>query len=92
MGSRSTEITFESYEVLLVKHRGSLNRVWCPACGKNQVGLSLVEIGKAGINITTVRQQAESGRIHLIQATQDSAFVCLESLIAGGQKALNDDG
>jgi len=84
MGSRRTEITFETYEVLLVKHRASLRRLWCPACEKDQVALSLTEIGKAGLSIPTVRQQAEAGRIHLIEESEDCAFVCLGSVIGDG--------
>jgi hypothetical protein len=86
MGRRRTEITFETYEVLLVKHRSSLKRIWCTACGRDQVGLSLIEISKAGMSISTVRQQAESGRIHLIHETEDTTFVCLESLIEGQEE------
>lgn len=31
---RETKITVESHEVLVIKQRGSVNRVWCAACGK----------------------------------------------------------
>ena len=31
---RKTKITVESYEVLVIKQRGSFNRLLCAACGK----------------------------------------------------------
>jgi hypothetical protein len=70
---RKTEITIETYEVLVISHRGSLSRSWCASCGK--------QVAVIGLSEEAVGQQAPGGRLHLIKAVGGESLVCLNSLI-----------
>lgn len=81
METKRTEIVIESYEVLTVKHRGGLKLMWCARCEREQAALSVADLCALGASTLAILQQAESGRIHLIEPGPLS-FVCVGSVVA----------
>jgi hypothetical protein len=64
---KETEITIETFEVLVISRRGSLSRKWCEGCGMQVATISLDDACKSGLNIEAVQRQLEAGRIHSIE-------------------------
>ena len=81
MKSRTIEITYESSEVLVIKHRGKLAKACCPHCSKQVGVISLEEAGEAGLTMEAIRKQAEEGKLHLIEPADGLSFICLNSLM-----------
>jgi hypothetical protein len=81
MKDRRTEITVETYEVLLIKQRGGLSRSWCRSCSKQVSLISLADAWIAGLSAETIRQGEEAGRFHLVEMADGSPSICLNSLI-----------
>ncbi len=81
MKNRRTEITVETYEVLVMSRHGSLSRSWCASCDKRVAIISLEDACISGLSIEAVQRQVETGRIHLIETIGGSSLICLNSLI-----------
>ena len=81
MKERKTEITVETYEVLVIKRGAGISRSWCTHCGKQVALISLDDACAAGLSAETIRRREETGRIHLIEMANGSPFICLNSLI-----------
>ena len=81
MKERKIEITIETYEVLLIKQRGSVSRSWCKSCSKQVALISLDDACAAGLSAETISQRGETGRIHLIEIAGELPLICLNSLI-----------
>lgn len=81
MKDRRTEITVETYEVLLIRQRGGLSCGWCASCSKQVTLINLDDACEAGLSAETIHKRAETGRIHLIETSGGSSLICLNSLI-----------
>lgn len=81
MKERRTEITIETYEVLIRSRHGALRRSWCASCGKAVAMISLNDASESGLGLEAVHGHAEAGRIHLIETVGGSSQICLNSLI-----------
>ena len=81
MKTRTIEITFESSEVLVIKHRGRLAKAWCALCGKQVGMISMEEAGEAGLTREAICKRAEVGQLHLIEPGGGLSFICLNSVI-----------
>ena len=81
MKNRKTEITVETYEVLVMSRHRSLSRSWCASCDK-QVGIiSIDDACVSGLSKETIQNHLDSGRFHLIETAGGSSSICLNSLI-----------
>jgi len=78
--ARKTEITFETYEVLLIKQRGGFRRGWCATCAKQVALISMDQTRLSGLSTEVIRQAVEAGRIHLVEAGGESTLICFDSL------------
>ena len=81
MNERKTEITIETYEVLVVGRRGRISRRWCASCGKQVAAVSLNAKSLSDLSEESIGQQAQSGRFHLIKAVSGPSLICLNSLL-----------
>ena len=81
MKDKKTEITTETFEVLIIRRRTTLTRKWCEGCGKQVALISLDEACMSGLSIEAVEGQVEAGRIHLIEKAGGSSQICLNSLL-----------
>lgn len=81
MKQRRTVITIETREILRIKRTGSLSSDWCPVCGRQAAMVSLQDACMSGLNIGSVRRQAETGRVHLVERAVGSPLICLNSLL-----------
>lgn len=89
MKTRTIEITFESFEVLVIKHRGELAKAWCPRCDRRVGMISVEEAGEAGLTLEAICKRAEEGEFHLIEPGGGLSFLCLNSVVETlGQKSL----
>ena len=80
MTDRKTEITVETYEVLLIQ-RAELSRSWCSSCSKQVTLIGLSDARAAGLSTEAIDNYGETGRIHLIEIAGEPPFICLNSLI-----------
>ena len=78
---RRTEITVETYEVLIISCQGRLSRSWCESCGKQVALIDLNDACLSGLSIEAIQRQVETGRIHLIGRVGGPSLICLNSLI-----------
>jgi hypothetical protein len=76
---RKTEITVETYEVLVMSRHCNLN--WCAICGKHVATISLSGGCLSGFSIEAAHRLVETGRIHLIELVDGSSLICLNPLI-----------
>lgn len=81
MKGRKTEITIETYEVLVINSHASRNRNWCASCGKQVAVISIHDACMSGLSMETIQRHAQTGRIHLIVAAGGLPTICLNSLI-----------
>jgi hypothetical protein len=79
--AKRTQITVETYEVLVVKQRASLSRRWCAACNEETAAIDLQDACNSGLSREAVQRHLESGRLHLIDPTDDLPLICLNSLL-----------
>ncbi|HSE38335.1 MAG TPA: hypothetical protein VLG74_13610 [Blastocatellia bacterium] len=91
MKDKKTEITTETFEVLIIRRRGTLTRKWCEGCGKQVALISLEEACMSGLSIEAVERQVEAGRIHLIEKAGGSSLICLNSLIQSERRQHEKD-
>ena len=78
---RRTEITIETYEVLIRSRQGAPGRWWCAICDKQVATIRLDDAYNSDMDIEAVQRQVETGRIHLIETNGGSSLICLNSLI-----------
>ncbi|HXI90925.1 MAG TPA: hypothetical protein VNO24_12985 [Blastocatellia bacterium] len=81
MKNRRTEITVETYEVLVISRHGSVSRSWCASCGQEVAAISLDDACNSGLSIEAIQREVEAGRIHLVETSGGSSLICLNSLI-----------
>jgi hypothetical protein len=79
---RRTEITIETHEVIVIRHRGKFPKPSCVKCGAQAVLLTLDE-ATAVFQYTTreLCRLVEEEKIHFIETSRGSLLVCPESLI-----------
>src|SRR5262249_18522702 len=80
VNERRTEITIETYEILIRSRRRLLNQAWCAGCGKRVAVVSLDDARESGLGIEALQRQVEAGQIHLIETIGGSSLICLDSL------------
>ena len=81
MSDRRTEITIETHEVMVIRHRGKIPKPSCVKCGAQAVMLTLDEA--TVLFHQTTRQLCrlvEDGKVHFTETARGSLLVCPESL------------
>lgn len=77
--AKKTEITVETFEVLLIKQRGGFRRGWCAMCDKHVALISMDEAHLSGLSTEAVQKEVQGGQIHLVE-TGGSTLICFNSL------------
>lgn len=84
--AKRTKITIESESLLILRSRSS-SRAWCPQCGAEAEMIAWQEVGViSNLDRPAMEQWLNSGELHRSQASDGSARVCLNSLLARVQK------
>ena len=84
--AKQTKITIETDSLLIVRGRSSA-RAWCPLCQADAEMIALDNVGViSNLDRPAVERWLNSGELHRSQATDGSALVCLNSLLARVQK------
>lgn len=81
MKDKKTEITTETFEVMIIRRHGRFTCKWCEGCGKQVALISLDEACMSGLSIEAVEGQVGAGRIHFLEKAGGSSLICLNSLI-----------
>ena len=68
MTDRSTQITIETYEVLVISRSSSTRRSWCESCGKEVTVVTLSDASLSRLSEEVIGRQTRSRRFHLIEA------------------------
>jgi len=80
--AKQTKITIETDSLLIVRGRSSA-RAWCPLCQADAEMIALDNVGViSNLDRPAVERWLNSGELHRSQATDGSALVCLNSLLA----------
>src|SRR5215831_12211319 len=79
--AKQVTITIETNSLVVMNAR-DLGRMWCPRCGTDREVLRLGPYlpGDDGVS-ETLRQLIASGDVHLQEAPDGSALICLNSLL-----------
>jgi len=78
---RQTEITIETWEVLISRHPSSLHRLWCAHCQKPVLIISWREASLCGLSLDAAHSLAQAGRLHFIETAGELPQICLNSLL-----------
>jgi hypothetical protein len=77
---RTTRITLETDEVLIVRRRPAPG--WCEGCARQVEMLSPEQAAAAGLSVRAVYRRVEVGRLHFTETPEGQVWVCLNSLLA----------
>lgn len=84
-----TEITVETHEVIVIRHRSNFAKPFCGKCGSQSVMLTLDEATALfGYSTRELCRLVEQGKIHFMETSRRMLLVCPESLV-GLQKSAN---
>jgi hypothetical protein len=77
-----TEITVETHEVIIIRHRSRFPKPICSGCGSQAVMLTLDEATALfGFSTRELCRFVEQGEVHFIETSRRMLLVCPESLI-----------
>lgn len=93
--AKRTTITIETDSLLVLRGRSSL-RAWCSRCATEVEVIAMEDAGvisnleqPALLEQSALEEWLNSEELHHLQATDDSALTCLNSLLARVQKTKN---
>jgi hypothetical protein len=88
--ARKMKITFETDSLLIVRGRNA-KRAWCPRCAAEGEMIALENAGViSNLKPAALDEWLNSGELHLSQAADGSALICLNSLLARVQNTKAD--
>ncbi|MBI3652358.1 MAG: hypothetical protein HY231_15155 [Acidobacteria bacterium] len=77
-----TEITIETHEVMVIRHRGKFPKPYCRACGTTAVLLTLDEATVLfPYSTRELCRLVEEEQVHYLETASGSLLICPESLI-----------
>ena len=80
--SKQTMITIETESLLILRSRNS-RREWCPRCTAEAEMIALENTGAtSNPQKTALEACLNSADLHLVQASDGSTLICLNSLLA----------
>jgi hypothetical protein len=80
--AKQTKITIETDSLLIVRGQNS-RRAWCPMCAAEAEMIALENAGViSNLEPTALEEWLNSGQMHRSQATDGTALICLNSLLA----------
>ena len=84
--AKQTKITIET-DSLFILRGVNLKRAWCPRCAAEGEMIALENTGAvSGLEEKLLEKWLSAGELHRSPATDGSALVCLNSLLARVQK------
>ena len=84
--AKQTKITIET-DFLVILRGQSSSRAWCPVCAAERDVIALDQIGViSNLERSALEDWLASGELHLSEASDGSALLCLKSLLARVQK------
>jgi hypothetical protein len=81
MTTRTTKITVETHEVIVMQRFGSLMQSYCEQCGEATRLLRVEEAALLGAGIDAICQKAGANGLHLVETSSGQVFLCLNSLL-----------
>lgn len=83
---RSAQVTTRDTQKLrLIRQRFSPSPAPCDTCGEHTQALSRMEAAIfAGLDLATIDELVETGRLHRTQGATGAPLICLDSLINDG--------
>jgi hypothetical protein len=84
--AKQTKITIETDSLVILRGQSS-SRAWCPVCAAEGEVIALEHIGViSNLERSALEHWLASGELHLSEAADGSALLCLKSLLARVQK------
>jgi hypothetical protein len=78
-----TEITVETHEVIVIRHRSRFPKPFCTRCGSQALMLTLDEATVLfGYSTRELCRLVEQEQIHFIETSRRMLLVCPESLVS----------
>jgi hypothetical protein len=93
---KTTEITVETQEMVLIRTLKHSALAWCLECGRQTAVVSPEVAARiAGVSARTIYRWVEGGKVHFAETPAGSLLVCIKSLpggeMAGDSTTLSDD-
>ena len=78
---RRVEITIETDEVIVLRHRIQVSRSWCAQCSEKTAMVTADQAAVvAGVNSRTIYRWVEEGKLHFTETPHGLLLICLSSL------------
>ena len=78
---KRTQISFETYEVLLVKAGGGKGQIRCRTCNATVQGLKPEDAAAViGSSVRAIYRWIESGTVHFTESSDGLLLICVNSL------------
>ena len=79
--TKTTEITFETDELFIIKRRDESTRIRCETCGA-LVWISIAEAASiTRVNELAICEQVKAGLLHSTVTPEGQVLICLNSLL-----------
>jgi len=79
--TRTTEITIEKSEFIVVHRTHRSASAWCVECGKHVRLINPEDAAIAtGLNVREVYRRIEAGEVHFVETRDGAPLVCIKSL------------
>ena len=80
--TRTTEITFETDELFIIKRRNESTRIRCETCGALVWIVSMAEAASiTRVNELAICEQVKVGLLHSTVTREGQVLICLNSLL-----------
>lgn len=84
--AKQTKITIETDSLLILRGQGS-QRTWCSTCAAKVESIAVEQTRViSNVDPSALEEWINSKEIHRLEATDGSALICLNSLLARVQK------
>ena len=80
--TKTTEITIERSEVLVVRRANKALYAWCAECeAEVRMGTPEEAAALAHLSMRTIYRRVETGRVHFTETVDGGLLVCLNSIL-----------
>lgn len=87
--TKTTEITFETDELFIIKRRNESTRIRCEMCGALVQMVSIAEAASiTPVNELAIYEQVKARLLHSTVTPEGQVFICLNSLLIHNDESM----
>lgn len=81
-----TEITIETDEIMVLRHRIKVSRSWCAQCSEQTALVTADQAAVvAGVSSRTIYRWVEADKLHFMETPEGLLLICLNSIPHSGE-------